>query len=103
MSYKKFRWSKDYEAAEEELESFLAHLEQPIKRWELAADASVTSINYPSGRTLWCAEGSLRLTLEKQTITVQPGDTIVIEPNTAHSITAGVAGCVCYEADPVAS
>ncbi|MDL2341947.1 MAG: AraC family ligand binding domain-containing protein [Patescibacteria group bacterium] len=98
MHYKKYRWSKDYEAAEEELELLLEHLGHKLSRWEAVAYEALPPQQQPAARQLWCAEGSLQLAIAGQTVSLQPGDAITIEPNEVHSILAGVAGCVCYEA-----
>ena len=97
MSFKKFRWSKDYEAAEEELELFLDSRGHDLRRCELAADRElpVTKLGYQ--RQLWCAEGSIRLTINDRSVGLQPGDAITIEEGQTHSGHSGVAGCVWYE------
>ena len=98
MSFKKYRWSKDYEAAEEELELLLKTLGQNLSRWEAAAYADLAPRRLATARQIWCAEGSLRLTIGSQSVSLQPGDAITIAPGQLHGGAAGVAGCVCYEA-----
>ena len=97
MSYKKFRWSKDYEAAEEELEMFLDSRGHDLRRFELAADSQLPALVSDQTRQLWCAEGSMQLTLGDALVTLQPGDGLTIEPLQAPSGRSGVAGCVWYE------
>ncbi len=97
MSFKKFRWSKDYEAAEEALELFLDSRGHDLQRYELAADSELPPVQFNSERQLWCAEGSVRLTIGAQTVTLQPGDAISIAAEQSHSLFSGVAGCVSYE------
>lgn len=98
MSYKKFRWSKDYEAAEEELQRLLALRGAELSRWQLEAYEEQPPVQQPAERRLWCAEGSMKLHLGTQFVSIQPGDAITIEANQLHQLAAGVAGCVCYEA-----
>ena len=97
MLYKKFRWSKDYEAAEEELESFLESRGHDLTRHEIAADTEVDPSNSNGDRQLWCAEGSMRLTYGSVTISLQPGDGVTIDAEQSCTIHSGVAGCVWYE------
>lgn len=97
MSFKKFRWSKDYEAAEEELEFFLDSRGHDLRRYEVAADSLLPPTQLDCQRQLWCAEGSLRLVISQQTVTLQPGDAVTIDAGQTHSGHAGVAGCVWYE------
>ena len=98
MLYKKYRWSKDYEAAEEELELLLTTLGHDLTRWGADAYDELAPQELTTERRLWCAEGSLRLTIGSQEVSLQPGDAITIAPNQLHGGPAGVAGCVCYEA-----
>lgn len=98
MTYRKYRWSKDYEAAEEELEKLLSRLGHDLSRWELAAGDNLDPQERSDGRCIWCAEGSIRLIISGQTISLQPGDAITIDKDQSVSGEAGVAGVVCYEA-----
>ena len=97
MSYKKFRWSKDYEAAEEELEMFLDSRGHDLTRHEIEADSELPrmALDYP--RQLWCAEGSMRLQFGSAIVTLQPGDGLTVDAGQVHSGHSGVAGCVWYE------
>lgn len=98
MHYKKYRWSKDYEAAEEELELLLQRLSHNLTRWEAAAYEDLPAVKVSHERELWCAEGSLQLFFGDKAVTLQPGDAITIAADQPHHGSAGVAGCVCYEA-----
>ena len=98
MSFKKYRWSKDYEAAEEELEKLLARLGHDLNRWELAAGERLPLQQRQNPRRLWCAEGSVTLVIAGKSIGLQPGDAITIDPSQSVAGVAGVAGVVCYEA-----
>ena len=97
MHFKKFRWSKDYEAAEEELELFLDSRGHDLRRCELPADSDLLPARLDYQRQIWCAEGSMQLLIGSQAVTVQPGDGVVIDSNQDHNGHSGVAGCVWYE------
>lgn len=96
MQYKKYRWSKDYEAAEEELELLLETLGRTVERYEAAASETVTT-RLTAPHRIWCAEGSMKLHYLDKEVSLQPGDTLEIIDGGAESATAGVAGCVWYE------
>ena len=98
MTYRKYRWSKNYEAAEEELEKLLSRLGHDLDRWELAAGDNLRPRKQLGSRCIWCAEGSIRLIISGQTIGLQPGDAIAIDSDQLVYGEAGVAGVVCYEA-----
>ena len=100
MQYKKYRWSKDYEAAEEELELLLEMLKHSVTRHEAAASETVVT-RLAAPHRIWCAEGSMKLHYENKEISLQPGDTIDILEGAAEAATAGVAGCVWYEDNSV--
>lgn len=100
MNYRKYRWSKDYEAAEEELELLLARIGRTSDRYQLAEYEAMENQKLPIMRRLWCAEGSIMLTVAGKAVSLQPGDAIDIEPGVEHKASAGVAGCVWYEARP---
>ena len=97
MPFKKFRWSKDYEAAEEELEMFLDSRGHDLTRYEIAADTELPVATSAASRQLWCAEGSIQLTFDSAQISLQPGDGVTIDAGQTHSGHSGVAGCVWYE------
>ena len=98
MPYKKYRWSKDYEAAEEELELLLQRIGDDSHRYQLEAYEDVPEQQLTQARRLWCAEGSLRVMVDNKTVSLQPGDALDISPDVLHAASAGVAGCVWYEA-----
>jgi hypothetical protein len=99
MVIKKYRWSKDYESAEEELLRFFTVRGIDPIRWELAPAESYVPEpeRAPNKRTIWCAEGSLIVTIDTKDISLQPGDTLELADIANCVITAGIAGCVCYE------
>ena len=98
MEFKKYRWSKDYEAAEEELEILLGRISKDAVRYQLEAYEQQMPNKLSSLRRIWCAEGSMTMEITGKRLSLQPGDAVDIQPAVAHGATAGVAGCVWYEA-----
>lgn len=96
MGFKKFRWSQVYESSEEELTTLLQA--RNIEGRRVHADASTEESTQSSNnaQTIWCAEGSLSVSLESTRISLQPGDALRIEANTAYSIRPGIADCAYY-------
>lgn len=97
MQYKKYRWSRDYESAEEELNTILTTRYPGAERWEAEAFADTPLASSHNDLKLWCAEGSLICTINGQRISVQPGDALDIPAETQSSAQAGISGCVCYQ------
>lgn len=98
MEFKKYRWSKDYEAAEEELEMLLGRISKDAVRYELEAYEQQMPVCFSYLRRIWCAEGSMMIEVAGKPLSLQPGDAVDIRPDVEHGATAGVAGCVWYEA-----
>ncbi|HSD56057.1 MAG TPA: hypothetical protein VLA92_02805 [Candidatus Saccharimonadales bacterium] len=103
MNVRKYRWSKHYESAEEELLSLLQAKNIQAERWEAEPMEIIDPEVHPEDRQLWCAEGSIIFTINNQRISIQPGDALDIPANTFHEAVAGISGCVFYEYAPSAS
>lgn len=93
---RKFRWSKDYESAEEELIALLEwrnieHIRVIDKEYE---EYAITSKD--EHVRLWCAEGSFTLSIKDSSISMQPGDAVDILPQSECTLLSGIAGCVYY-------
>ena len=97
MDLRKYRWSKDYESAEEELEGLLAAMNITAERWTAEAGQAFATHQQALDKRLWCAEGSITFTVNGKTISLQPGDALDLPGSTAHAALAGISGCVCYE------
>ncbi len=97
MKLQKFRWSKVYESSEEELLIFLQSRQITAERWAADAFQAIEQRQFGQDRTLWCAEGSLKLSTGGAITSVQPGDAVRIPANTSCDLTAGMSGCVCYD------
>lgn len=97
MQLKKYRWSRDYESAEEELEQMLHKRRFKAERWSLGPAEELTPRAHESNKQLWCAEGSLVLTAGGRDFSLQPGDALDIPAHTVFGAIAGMTGAVCYE------
>ncbi len=97
MDLRKYRWSRDYESAEEELENLFVAKHISADRWAAEAGQVFATHMYALDKRLWCAEGSINVTVNGKPISLQPGDTLDLPAYTAHEAVAGISGCVCYE------
>lgn len=97
MKLRKYRWSKVYESAEEELLAIMRTKNIEFERW-IGEPAEVYEPHvHAYDKTLWCAEGSIIFEVDGQHVSMQPGDTLDMPANTMHEAVAGIGGCVCYE------
>ena len=97
MELRKYRWSKDYESAEEELQRlFVTRNIDPI-RWEAESGEDIESKTAEEDTRLWCAEGSFMITVASKQFSMQPGDTLDIPKGSEYNAKAGIAGCVVYQ------
>ncbi len=98
MELRKYRWSKVYESAEEELLAVFSHKKITAERWDAEPGEVFEAYVHPYDKTLWCAEGSITFVVDAVRISMQPGDTLDLPANTMHQAIAGMGGCICYEA-----
>jgi hypothetical protein len=98
MELKKYRWSKAYESAEEELVLLLAAKNIQTVHWIAEADEVFADSMYGLERRLWCAEGSIKIIVAgNKDVSLQPGDALDIPAYTVHGALAGINGAICYE------
>lgn len=97
MDLKKFRWSRVYESSEEELQDYLQSKGFESERWTADEFHDFGGQVFDTDTTIFCAEGGLVFEIDKQKISLQPGDALRIPANYAFAATAGMTGCVCYE------
>jgi quercetin dioxygenase-like cupin family protein len=97
MDLRKYRWSKDYESAEEELEGLLEAMNIKAERWTAEAGKAFALHMNAHDKRLWCAEGSINYIVNGKKISLQPGDALDLPGYAAHEAQAGISGCVCYE------
>jgi quercetin dioxygenase-like cupin family protein len=97
MNIRKYRWSKHYESAEEELIELLAAKNIDATRWTLEAGATVPLHPQAQDGTIWCADGTVIYKIAGKQYSLQPGDSLDIPADALVEATAGLFGCVCYE------
>ncbi|HYH74768.1 MAG TPA: hypothetical protein VD735_02290 [Candidatus Saccharimonadales bacterium] len=97
MELRKYRWSKAYESAEEELVELLAAKKIVALRWAAEEDAILPEQIHPQGTQLWCAEGQFMVTVDDKMFSMQPGDVMDIPANMPYFIAVRFGGCVCYQ------
>lgn len=97
MNLRKYRWSRDYESAEEELVRLLEAKKISAERWIGEEFEDFPTHKHKLDKQLWCVEGSIVFTINNKEITLQAGDTLDLPANTIHVAKAGFSGVVCYE------
>lgn len=95
----KFRWSKVYESSEEELVELLEAQGVKAERWHAEEFHDFGEQSFERDTTLWCADGSVVLTVAGQRISLQPGDGIRFPATYSFTAIAGMSGCTIYEAN----
>jgi quercetin dioxygenase-like cupin family protein len=100
MQLRKYRWSRAYESAEEELLAVLAAKKITAVRWIGEESQVVPPVQLPHDVQLWCAEGMLTLRAGDQAYSLQPGDIMDLPAGTTYSLEVRFGGCVCYESSP---
>lgn len=97
MQLRKYRWSRHYESAEEELLQQFQQKGITAERWAAEAGEHFASHHHDFNKQLWCAEGSITLNAGGRHFSLQPGDTLDLPAGTKHEATTGMTGVVCYE------
>jgi quercetin dioxygenase-like cupin family protein len=97
MQIRKYRWSKVYESAEEELIDFLESRHIQANRWQGEDGQEITGRTFAADTKLWCAEGQLVCTVQGKAYSLQPGDVLEIPVGTVCDIQVGFGGCATYE------
>jgi mannose-6-phosphate isomerase-like protein (cupin superfamily) len=97
MKLRKFRWSKDYESAEEELVQLFTAKAIQADIWYGKPDEILTTRSDIYDKTFWCAEGSLTVKIDGKLFSLQPGDALDIPSGAVCEGFAGMTGCICYE------
>jgi quercetin dioxygenase-like cupin family protein len=93
----KRRWSKTYEAAEEELLRFLSAKNIHADRIEMSEFETPPNTTTTKNLELWCVEGSLECTVQNSVYRMQAGDYLSIPSGVSVTLAAGFSGCVCYK------
>ena len=97
MQVRKYRWSKHYESAEEELVELLAAKGITANRWSATESEILTPQATAHDSHIWCAEGSLVITTGGQRYSMQPGDVLDLPASSQYEVRVGLTGCVCYQ------
>jgi quercetin dioxygenase-like cupin family protein len=97
MQLRKYRWSRDYESAEEELIQMLDRKKITAERWVGEPSESFDPHSHDFDKRLWCAEGSIVVTVDNKAITLQSGDALDLPAKTVHRALVGFSGCAMYE------
>jgi mannose-6-phosphate isomerase class I len=96
MSLKKYRWSKVYESAEEELQEFLAARNITAQRHDVEAYDEQT-IQATGAARIWGVEGTASFTADGKRYSMQPGDVLELPANTACTVTTGLSNFAWYQ------
>lgn len=97
MKPSKRRWSKTYEAAEEELLRAFEAKKMHAQRCELDEFSEIPKTNTEAEVELYCVEGSMECTAYDATYPLQAGDLLTVPMHTDLSIQAGFSGAVYYQ------
>ena len=97
MQLRKYRWSKVYESAEEELLELFKQRGVEATFWAGEDGQEVTDKAYAHDTRLWCAEGLVSCTIGDKTYSLQPGDVLDIPAGTTATLRVGFGGCGVYE------
>ena len=101
MILKKYRWSRDYESAEEELVRMLASKKIEAERWVGEEYEDFPARKHPLDKQLWCVEGSIEFKIDGKPLWLQAGDALDLPSGITHEAKAGFSGVVCYESPPL--
>jgi quercetin dioxygenase-like cupin family protein len=97
MNLKKYRWSKHYESAEEELVKILDAKNIKAERWTAEEYEDFPTHEHDNDTRVWCVEGSITFLIDGKEISLQTGDVLDLPAKIKHTATAGFSGCACYE------
>lgn len=96
MNLKKYRWSKVYESAEEELQEFLQARKIGAERHDIEAYDEQT-IRVSDNARIWGVEGNANFTVEGKRYSMQPGDVLELPADTECVITTGLSDFAWYQ------
>lgn len=96
MSLKKYRWSKVYESAEEELQEFLQARNISAERHDIEA-YDETTIRVGDKTRIWGVEGNSSFTVDGKRYSMQPGDVLELPAGTECVITTGLSDFAWYQ------
>jgi hypothetical protein len=97
MNPKKYRWSRVYESAEEELLDFLAAKRITAVRHHLESYDTQDLPAVPEQTHIWSAEGAAVLAVNGKDFSLQPGDVLDIPPHATCLVTTSLSDFAWYE------
>jgi mannose-6-phosphate isomerase class I len=97
MKPKKYRWSRVYESAEEELQELLNHKGIDASRHELEGYETRDFPESPVIISAWSTEGTASFMVAGQRFSMQPGDALDIPANTPFTITTTLNDFAWYQ------
>lgn len=99
MNPKKYRWSKVYESAEEELQAFLQARKIAAERHAIEAYDEQT-FRADGATRIWGAEGSANITVDGKRYSIQPGDVLELSGGNEYTIATGLSDFAWYVSTP---
>lgn len=96
MSPKKYRWSKVYESAEEELQSFLQARNIAAERHSLD-EYSEQAIPISGNTRIWSVEGNASFMVDGRRYSMQPGDVLELPAGSKCAITTSLSNFAWYQ------
>ena len=96
MNLKKYRWSKVYESAEEELQEFLQARKITAQRYEIDAYSERTITTNKHVR-IWGVEGTAGFICDGTRYSMQPGDVLELPAGCNCTITTSLSDFAWYQ------
>ena len=96
MNLRKYRWSKVYESAEEELQEFLQARNIPAERHDIDAYDEQTFHTTALTR-IWGVEGNASFVAGAKRYSMQPGDVLELPADSECTITTGLSNFAWYQ------
>ena len=96
MQLRKYRWSKDYESAEEELVALFEAKHITAERHELEETGEPQRLTVDTDMQIWCAEGMVRLVANGTAYSLQPGDVMDLPAQTRLELLPRFGGGAYY-------
>jgi mannose-6-phosphate isomerase class I len=96
MQFVKYRWSRNYESAEEDLFSLFDAENMQPQRVTVDADSVFHIKPVSDDTTIWCAEGSMVIDNQQMQYSLQAGDALLVPAESSYTATCGFTGCAYY-------
>jgi hypothetical protein len=96
MSAKKYRWSKVYESAEEELQDFLESRKIIAERHDIESYDEY-AVRADDNTRIWGVEGTASFTVDGKRYSIQPGDVLELSAGSECTVTTGLSNFAWYQ------